>query len=64
MKNRKKFSLILVFVLIAALFSATFMSSFAVSQEEYDKATNAKVREYNAPFADQKINPLPLEFEE
>ena len=34
------------------------------SQEEYDKATNAKVREYNAPFADQKINPLPLEFEE
>ena len=38
MKNRKKLSLILVFVLITALFSATFMSSFAVTQEEYDKA--------------------------
>ena len=38
MKNRKKFSLILVLVLIGAMLSASFMSAFAVSQEEYDKA--------------------------
>ena len=46
MKKRNKLSLILVFMLIAALCSATFMSAFAddesgtksVSQEEYDKA--------------------------
>ena len=38
MKNRKKLSLILVFVLITAMFSVTYMSSFAVDQEEYDKA--------------------------
>lgn len=38
MKNRKKLSLILIFMLIAAMCSAAFATSFAVSQEEYDKA--------------------------
>ena len=38
MINRKKLSLILVLMLIISLFSASFMSSFAVTQEEYDKA--------------------------
>ena len=38
MKNKKKFSLILVFVLIAAMFSEAYMPSMAVSQEDYDKA--------------------------
>ncbi len=34
------------------------------SQEDYEKETNAKVREYNAPFAEIKIDPLPLKFAE
>ena len=38
MNYRNKLSLIWVLMLIAALFSASFMSSFAVTQEEYDKA--------------------------
>lgn len=38
MKNRKKRNLLVVFMLIAALVSAAFVSSFAVSQDEYDKA--------------------------
>ncbi len=38
MKNRKKRNLIIVLMMIMALFSATFASSFAVSQEEYDQA--------------------------
>ena len=39
MKNKRRLSLLLIFMLIAATFASTFsMSSFAVSQEEYDKA--------------------------
>ena len=41
MKNKRKFSLILIFVLIAAMISATYLSfaeSQTVTQEEYDKA--------------------------
>lgn len=38
MKTGKKRNIIIVLMLITALFSATFVSSFAVSQEEYDKA--------------------------
>lgn len=34
------------------------------SQEDYERETNAKVREYNAPFAEMKIDPLPLRFED
>ena len=41
MKNKRKFRLILIFVLIAAMISATYLSfaeSQTVTQEEYDKA--------------------------
>ena len=41
MKSKKKFSLILVFVLITAMFSAAYTTSLAVSQDEYDKAQKA-----------------------
>ena len=38
MRNNRKRNLIFVLMLIISLISATFVSSFAVSQEEYDKA--------------------------
>ena len=49
MKNKRRLSLILIFVLIATVFTAAFaISSFAVSQEEYDAAgdfpTEAELR--------------------
>ncbi len=41
MKGKKRHNLLIVLVLITALVSATFISSFAVSQEEKDAATKA-----------------------
>ena len=38
MKNKRKRNIIFVVMLILTLLSATFVSSFAVTQEEYDKA--------------------------
>ena len=55
MKNKRKLSLILIFVLIATLFTATFaMSSFAVSQEEYDAAQEAAKEAKEATEAKRK----------
>ena len=38
MKTRKTFCLILALVMVAAVFSVSYKTSFAVSQDEYDKA--------------------------
>ena len=55
MKNKSKFSLIMIFVLIATMFTATFaMSSFAVTQEEYDEAQKAAKEAQEATEAKRK----------
>lgn len=54
MKNRKKLSLILIFMLIAAMCSAAFATSFAVSQEEYDAAQEAAKEAREATEAKKK----------
>jgi murein DD-endopeptidase MepM/ murein hydrolase activator NlpD len=54
MKKGKRKNLLIVFLLITALFSATFMSSFAVSQEEYDAAQKAAKEAKQATEAKRK----------
>ena len=55
MKNKRRLSLILIFVLIATVFTAAFaMSSFAVSQEEYDAAQQAAKEAKEATEAKRK----------
>ena len=55
MKNKKRLSLIMIFVLIATVFTAAFaMSSFAVSQEEYDAAQQAAKEAKEATEAKRK----------
>lgn len=54
MKKRKGKKLIFVFMLIAALVSAAFVSSFAVSQEEYDDAQKAAKEAKTATEAKRK----------
>ena len=54
MKKGKRKNLLIVFLLITALFSATFTSSFAVSQEEYDAAQKAAKEAKQATEAKRK----------
>lgn len=54
MKKGKKRNLIVVLTLIAALVAGTFVSSFAVSQEEYDKAQEAAKEAREATEAKRK----------
>ncbi len=54
MKRGKKRNLIVVLTLIAALVAGTFVSSFAVSQEEYDNAQEAAKEAREATEAKRK----------
>lgn len=54
MKKGKRKDLLIVFLLITTLFSATFASSFAVSQEEYDAAQKAAKEAKQATEAKRK----------
>ena len=54
MTKKKRSNIIIVLMLIAALVSATFVSSFAVSQEEYDAAQQAAKEAKEATEAKRK----------
>ena len=54
MKKGKRKNLLIVFLLITTLFSVTFASSFAVSQEEYDAAQKAAKEAKQATEAKRK----------
>ena len=55
MKNKRKRNIIFVVMLILTLLSATFVSSFAVTQEEYDKAQEEAKEANEATEAKRKI---------
>lgn len=54
MKNRNKRNIVIVLMLIMALFTAAFATSFAVSQEEYDKAQKEAKQAKEATEAKRK----------
>ena len=54
MKNSNRRNLIIILMLIAAMVAGTFISSFAVSQEEYDKAHEAAKEAKEATEAKRK----------